>query len=63
LDTTVQGSAHPAEGRFDWVFIDSPPVVSLADAVILASMSDLITFINQAQRERQGAHPALHHER
>jgi capsular exopolysaccharide synthesis family protein len=31
--------------RFDWVFIDSPPVVSLADAVILASMSDMVTFV------------------
>ena len=32
-------------GRFDWVFIDSPPVVSLADAVILAAVSDMITFV------------------
>lgn len=31
--------------NFDWVFIDSPPVVSLADAVLLASMSDMITFV------------------
>jgi polysaccharide biosynthesis transport protein len=31
--------------RFDWVFIDSPPVVSLADAVILASMADMVTFV------------------
>lgn len=31
--------------HFDWVFIDSPPVVSLADAVILASMADMITFV------------------
>jgi capsular exopolysaccharide synthesis family protein len=31
--------------KFDWVFIDSPPVVSLADAVILASMSDMVTFV------------------
>jgi succinoglycan biosynthesis transport protein ExoP len=31
--------------RFDWVLIDSPPVVSLADASILASMSDLVMFV------------------
>lgn len=31
--------------EFDWVFIDSPPVVSLADALILASMADMITFV------------------
>ncbi|HKQ97353.1 MAG TPA: polysaccharide biosynthesis tyrosine autokinase [Candidatus Polarisedimenticolia bacterium] len=31
--------------QFDWVFIDSPPVVSLADAVILASMADMVTFV------------------
>jgi capsular exopolysaccharide synthesis family protein len=31
--------------HFDWVFIDSPPVVSLADAVILASMADMVAFV------------------
>jgi polysaccharide biosynthesis transport protein len=31
--------------QFDWVFIDSPPVVSLADAVILASVSDMVAFV------------------
>ena len=31
--------------RFDWVLIDSPPVVSLADASILASMADLVMFV------------------
>jgi capsular exopolysaccharide synthesis family protein len=31
--------------RFDWVLIDSPPVISLADASILASMSDLVMFV------------------
>ncbi len=31
--------------NFDWVFIDSPPVVSLADAVILASMADMVAFV------------------
>jgi polysaccharide biosynthesis transport protein len=31
--------------QFDWVFIDSPPVVSLADATILASLSDMVAFV------------------
>ncbi len=31
--------------QFDWVFIDSPPVVSLADTTILASLSDLVAFV------------------
>jgi polysaccharide biosynthesis transport protein len=31
--------------QFDWVFIDSPPVVSLADATVLASLSDMIAFV------------------
>src|SRR5712692_5243869 len=28
--------------QFEWVFIDSPPIVSLADAMILASLSDQV---------------------
>jgi polysaccharide biosynthesis transport protein len=31
--------------QFDWVFIDSPPVVSLADATILATMADMVAFV------------------
>jgi succinoglycan biosynthesis transport protein ExoP len=31
--------------QFDWVFIDSPPVVSLADATILSSMADMVVFV------------------
>ena len=30
---------------FDWVLIDSPPVVALTDAVILASMADMVAFV------------------
>jgi capsular exopolysaccharide synthesis family protein len=30
---------------FDWVFIDSPPVVSLADSMILASLVDMVVFV------------------
>ncbi|HXL15447.1 MAG TPA: polysaccharide biosynthesis tyrosine autokinase, partial [Methylomirabilota bacterium] len=31
--------------EFDWVFIDSPPVVFLADSMILASLADMVAFI------------------
>jgi capsular exopolysaccharide synthesis family protein len=31
--------------NFDWVFIDSPPVISLADSMILASVSDMVAFV------------------
>lgn len=31
--------------QFDWVFIDSPPIVSLADAIILASMADMVAMV------------------
>jgi len=31
--------------NFDWVFIDSPPVISLTDSMILATMADMIAFI------------------
>jgi len=31
--------------EFDWVFIDSPPAVSLADATILAPLCDMVTFV------------------
>jgi capsular exopolysaccharide synthesis family protein len=40
--------------NFDWVFVDSPPVVSLADAMILASLVDMVAFVikhNENDRE------------
>ena len=30
---------------FDWVLVDSPPVVSLTDTIILASMADMVAFV------------------
>ena len=39
---------------FDWVLIDSPPVISLTDSVILASLADMIVFVvkhNETERE------------
>lgn len=30
---------------FDWVFLDSPPVVSLTDSIILSSVSDMVAIV------------------
>jgi succinoglycan biosynthesis transport protein ExoP len=32
-------------GRFDWVLIDTPPVTSVTDAVIIAPLVDSILFV------------------
>jgi Mrp family chromosome partitioning ATPase len=42
------------KANFDWVFIDSPPVVSLTDSILLASMVDMVAFVirhNQSDKE------------
>jgi succinoglycan biosynthesis transport protein ExoP len=41
-------------GKFDWVLIDSPPVISLTDSVMLASLTDLVAFVvkhNESEKE------------
>ncbi len=43
-----------ARQQFDWVFVDSPPVISLADTSILSSMVDMVAFVimhNQNDKE------------
>ena len=44
-----------AEGRFDIVIFDSPPVMGLADAPLLASVVDASIFVVQAGRIRRPA--------
>jgi polysaccharide biosynthesis transport protein len=40
--------------EFDWVFVDSPPVVSLADATVLASVADMVAFvIKHSENDRE----------
>jgi len=39
------GLLKELRANFDWVFIDSPPVVSLADSMILASLTDMVAFV------------------
>jgi capsular exopolysaccharide synthesis family protein len=31
--------------EYDWIFVDSPPVVSLSDSMILASLADMVVFV------------------
>ena len=31
--------------EFDWVFIDSPPIASLADSIVLSSLSDMVVLV------------------
>jgi capsular exopolysaccharide synthesis family protein len=40
--------------RFDWVVLDSPPVISLTDSIMLASMADMVAFVikhNESERD------------
>jgi capsular exopolysaccharide synthesis family protein len=37
-----------ASGRFDWVVIDTPPVVLLSDAKLLAEMADAVVLVIRA---------------
>jgi capsular exopolysaccharide synthesis family protein len=42
------------KSSFDWVFIDSPPVASLTDSILLASMVDMVALVirhNQADKD------------
>jgi protein-tyrosine kinase len=39
-----------AAATFDWVILDSPPVALLADANLLAAMTDKVLFVIEAER-------------
>jgi capsular exopolysaccharide synthesis family protein len=42
------------KATFDWVFIDSPPIASLTDSVLLASLVDMVALVirhNQTDKE------------
>lgn len=49
-----QETLQELKSRFDWVLIDSPPVISLTDSVMLASMSDMVAFVikhNESEKD------------
>ena len=40
--------------RYAWVILDSPPIISLTDSVILASMADIVALVvkhNESERD------------
>ncbi|WP_379510550.1 GumC family protein [Novosphingobium bradum] len=51
LEQVVQEAAQ----RFDLVIIDSPPVLGLADAPIMAPLVDGVIFVIEAGRSRRGS--------
>jgi Mrp family chromosome partitioning ATPase len=41
---------HQAESVFDWIVIDSPPVLALSDANLLAPLCDLTLFVVRSRK-------------
>jgi len=49
------------KAEFDWVVLDSPPIIGLADATLLASASDLVALvIRHAATDREIVGRAIH---
>lgn len=46
----IEGARH-----FDTVIVDSPPVLGLADAPLLAALADGVVFVVEANRNRRGS--------
>jgi capsular exopolysaccharide synthesis family protein len=44
-----------ASARFDWVIVDSPPVGPVADANLLAAMTDAVILVVRANQTQYGA--------
>jgi len=45
--------ANLKQGPFDWVVIDTPPVLAVTDAVILTPLVDGVTFVVGAEMTRR----------
>ncbi len=50
MKTLLTNLAH---GPFDWIVIDTPPVLAVTDAVILAPLVDGVTFVVGAEMTRR----------
>jgi len=50
MKTLLTNLAH---GPFDWIIIDTPPVLAVTDAVILAPLVSGVTFIVGAEMTRR----------
>ena len=44
---------HAQDGPFDWVIIDTPPVLAVTDAVILAPLASGVTFVIGSEMTRR----------
>lgn len=45
---------HDLTSRYDHIVIDGPPILGLADAPLLASRSDVVLFVVEANRSHRG---------
>ena len=50
MKTLLTNLAH---GPFDWIIIDTPPVLAVTDAVILAPLVSGVTFVIGAEMTRR----------
>jgi Mrp family chromosome partitioning ATPase len=50
MKTLLTNLSH---GPFDWIIIDTPPVLAVTDAVILAPMVSGLTFVIGAEMTRR----------
>jgi Mrp family chromosome partitioning ATPase len=54
-DSRATTLLNQARQNFDVVIIDSPPVLGLADAPMLAALADGVVFVVEADRSRHGS--------
>src|SRR5205814_5514370 len=52
-DRTKRLLSNLANGPFDWIIIDTPPVLAVTDAVILAPVVTGVTFVVGAEMTRR----------
>jgi capsular exopolysaccharide synthesis family protein len=60
----MQEILHEAKARFDVVLLDSPPLLAVTDAAVLATMVDGVVLVIRTERtKREGVRRALGHVR
>ena len=50
----MRGLIHALRDRYDFVFIDTPPVIPVTDSVIVASLVEGVLVVIQANRTQRG---------
>jgi len=51
----IEEILQEAAGQFDVVLVDSPPILGLADAPLMAALVDGVVFVVEADRSRRGS--------